>query len=70
MTQHSISVCHQVSGLRFIGVTRGQVLLVWSDVNVQSRLVAGEGHGAELNWSDWLLPLQVYKDVPGGVQRC
>lgn len=29
----------QVSGLRFIRVTRGQVLLVWSDINVQSRCV-------------------------------
>ncbi|XP_075879171.1 alpha-L-iduronidase isoform X2 [Nelusetta ayraudi] len=29
----------QVSGLRFIGVTRGQVLLVWSDDAVQARCV-------------------------------
>lgn len=35
------SVCEQVSGLRFVRVTRGQVLLVWSDGGVGSKYVGG-----------------------------
>lgn len=35
------SVCEQVGGLRFVRVTRGQVLLVWSDSGVRSKYVGG-----------------------------
>lgn len=35
------SVCEQVGGLRFVRVTRGQVLLVWSDSGVRSKYVSG-----------------------------
>lgn len=33
------SVCEQVGGLRFVRVTRGQVLLVWSDGSIRSKYV-------------------------------
>lgn len=50
------SVCEQVGGLRFVRVTRGQVLLVWSDGGVHSKYVGGQfdvrGGGARLRWAE------------------